>query len=579
MSEWITDSQDEQNFEGLLRDADQIHIPIFQRSYVWRQKQLSELLADIDQVRSEVEETQFMGAIVAYEKPRSGNTVGRMRALEIVDGQQRILTLYIFVMAVVECIAPIDKEEALELVREYLLLAPRRGLDINTRVVPAFADRSQFRIIWDRINSPSVLQSELSEMQLHLPPPSGEADGDLVTQYYRILRHLRAESHADLDEAGNFLRETVAVVTRHLSFVHLKLTDASAATKIFERLNFRGVKVGVVDLVRNEIFASLADNQIKAQRIFDHVWRPFEEAFVGRAEYFFFPYCLIQDSNTRKSELFMQLRASWKGLTPEQMIKDMKPLQGPFLAIDQTGHQPGSKEISKRLERLVRLRRPASIYPYVMSMLLAFEDASITEKTVVDLLDALESFLVRRAIVGLEPTGLHAVFKGLWLQMKKHTVSEFKRQIKIRPTIQWPNDADVRGAVEKRALGRANICSYLLVEYDRDMKGDNPPLSPTIEHVLPQTLSEDSEWANLFTKEQHKQMKDLLANVVPLSSPLNSSLQDSPYSVKKTRYKKESMFTTPRDLASKWSSWGPKSIEQRSKILAEWAVFRWSQSL
>ncbi|MFJ3523362.1 DUF262 domain-containing protein [Pseudomonas sp. NPDC090203] len=579
MSEWITDSQDEQNFESLLRDADQIHIPIFQRSYVWKSKQLSELLADIDQVRSEVEETQFMGAIVAYEKPRRGNTVGRMRALEVVDGQQRLLTLYVFVMAVVECIAQFDKEEAFELVQEYLLLSPRRGLDINTRIVPAFADRSQFRVIWDRINSPSVLQDELAELQLHLPPPSGEADGDLVGQYYRILRHLKAESQVDPDEASEYLRETVGIVTRNLSFVHLKLTDASAATKIFERLNFRGVKVGVVDLVRNEIFSSLAEDPAKAQRVFDHVWRPFEEAFGDRAEAFFFPYCLIHDSNTKKSELFMQLRASWRGRTPEQMISDMKPLQGPFLAIDQTGHQPKSKEISKRLERLVRMRRPASVYPYVMSMLLAYENSSVAEKTVVSLLDALESFLVRRAIVGLEPTGLHAVFKGLWTQMKKHDVAEFKRQIKVRPTIQWPSDGEVVAAVEKRALARANICGYLLVEYDRDLKGDNPPLVPTIEHILPQTLDDDSEWAKRFSKEQHKHMKDLLANVIPLSSPLNSSLQDSSYAVKKDRYKKESMFTTPRDLASRWSSWGPKSIGQRSEVLAEWAVARWSDSL
>jgi hypothetical protein len=579
MSEWITDSQDEQSLEGLLRDADQIHIPIFQRSYVWKQKQLSELLVDIDQVRSEVEKTQFMGAIVAYEKPRRGNTVGRMRALEIVDGQQRILTLYIFVMAVVECFSAVDKDEAVELVREYLLLTPRRGLEINTRVVPAFADRSQFRVIWDRINSPAVLQNELKDLQPHLPPPSGEVDGDLVNQYNRILKHLKLESPADPDEQGVYLRETLVVLTRHLSFVHLKLTDASAATKIFERLNFRGVKVGVVDLVRNEIFASLAGDPIEAQRIFDHVWRPFEDAFDGRAEYFFFPYCLIQDSNTKKSELFVQLRASWRGLSPQRMIEIMKPLQRPFMAIDQTGHHPGSKEISKRLDRLVRLRRPASIYPFVMSMLQAHSESVIAEKTVVELLDALESFLVRRAIVGLEPTGLHAVFKGLWLQMKKHTVSEFKRQIKVRPTIQWPSDSDVRNAVVKRPLGRANICSYLLVEYDRGLKGDNPSSLPTIEHVLPQTLDDNSDWAKIFSKDQHKQMKDLLANVVPLSSPLNSSLQDSLYSVKKNRYKKESMFTTPRELASKWPSWGPKSIEQRSNLLADWAVVRWAHSV
>ncbi|VVO77560.1 DUF262 domain-containing protein [Pseudomonas fluorescens] len=579
MSECITDSQDEQSFEVLIRDVDQIHVPIFQRSYVWKQKQLDELFTDIDQVKSEVEEIQFMGAIVAYDKPRSGKVVGRLRTLEIVDGQQRVLTLYIFVMAIVECIAPLDKEEAFELVREFLLLTPRRGLEINTRIVPAFADRSQFRVIWDRINSPGILQLELEDLPPHLPPPSGEAGGDLVNQYHRILRYIKRELPQDGSEQLECLRETLGIVTRKLSFVHLKLNDASAATKIFERLNFRGVKVGIVDLVRNEIFSSLAGDPLETQRVFDHVWRPFESAFEGRSESFFFPYCLIQDSNTKKSELFVQLRSSWKGLTPQKMIGHMKPLQQPFMAIDQTGFHPDSEAISKRLERFVRMRRPSSIYPFVMSMLKSHSDSLITESLVLGLLDALESFLVRRAIVGLEPTGLHALFKGLWSQMKKHTVVEFKKQIASRPTIQWPSDADVRAAIAKRNLANANICPYLLVEYDRSLKGDNPSSVSTIEHILPQFYDEDSDWALLFSKEQHKQMKDLLANIIPLSSPLNSSLQDGAYSIKKDRYQKESMFRTPRDLAKQWAKWSPKSIEQRSKILADWAVSRWDQSL
>lgn len=579
MSECITDSQDEQSFEVLLRDADQIHVPIFQRNYVWKQKQFEELLTDINLVRSEVEEIQFMGAIVAYEKPRSAGTVGRMRALEIVDGQQRVLTLYIFVMAIVECFASVDKEEAMELVREFLLLTPRRGLEINTRIVPAFADRSQFRVIWDRINSPGILQAELEDIPPYLPPPSGDAFGDLVNQYNRILKYLNSELPQDDEERVDYLREILAVITRHLSFVHLKLNDASAATKIFERLNFRGVKVGIVDLVRNEIFASLANDPIETQQVFDHVWRPFEAAFQGRSESFFFPYCLIQDSNTKKSELFTQLRSSWKELSPQKMIEHMKPYQQPFMAIDQTGYHSSSVEVSKCLERLVRLKRPSSVYPFVMSMLKAHADSLISESLVVGLLNALESFLVRRAIVGLEPTGLHAVFKGLWMHMKKHTVAEFKRQISNRPTIQWPSDADVSAAILKRQIAKANICGYLLVEYDRSLKGDNPSSVSTIEHILPQSYDEGSEWASLFSKEQHKNMKDLLANVIPLSSPLNSSLQDAPYSTKRMRYQKESMFTTPRNIAGAWTKWNPKSIEQRSKILVDWAISRWDQSL
>lgn len=579
MSEWITDSQDEQTFEGLLRDADQIHVPIFQRSYVWKQKQLDELLTDINQVRSEVEESQFLGAIVAYEKPRIGNTVGRMRALEIVDGQQRILTLYIFVMAIVECFAAIDKEEAVEVVREYLLLTPRRGLEINTRIVPAFADRSQFRVVWDRINSPEILQHELEDLSPHLPPPSGNSDGELVNQYSRIIKHLKREMPRDPVEQFAYLRQIVSVVTQHLTFVHLKLNDASAATKIFERLNFRGVKVGIVDLVRNEIFSSLADNPIETQKVFDHVWRPFESTFEGRSESFFFPYCLILDSNTKKSELFVQLRTSWRSLTPQKMIEHMLPYQLPFMAIDKSGYYPKSAPISVRLDRLIRMKRPASIYPYVMSMLKSHSDSTVTEAAVIDLLDALESFLVRRAIVGFEPTGLHALFKGLWSQMKETTVAEFKRQVGSRPTIQWPSDTEVKSAISKRALAKANICSYLLVEFDKSLKGDNPALPSTIEHVLPQTYDDKSAWATIFSKEQHKQMKDLLANVIPLSSPLNSSLQDSTYEVKKVRYRKESMFTTPRHLADQWSVWEPNSIEQRSSELADWVVKRWQHSL
>ncbi|HCO61576.1 MAG TPA: hypothetical protein DIT58_15465, partial [Porticoccaceae bacterium] len=144
MAECITDSQDEQNMDDLLRDADQVHIPIFQRAYVWKKKQLEELLTDIEQVVSEVEDTQFLGAVVAYEKPRIGKISGRLKALAVVDGQQRLLTLHIFVMAIAQCMAAIDKEEAFEIVRAYLLLAPRKGMEVNTRVVPAFVDRSQF---------------------------------------------------------------------------------------------------------------------------------------------------------------------------------------------------------------------------------------------------------------------------------------------------------------------------------------------------------------------------------------------------------------------------------------------------
>ena len=575
MSEWITDSQDEQTLEELLRDADQIHIPIFQRSYVWKQKQFEELCQDIRLVREEIEDSQFLGAVVSYERPRQTEVVGRLRAIAVVDGQQRLLTLYIYVMAIVEVLAPLDDEDASEIVQEFLLLPSRRGLDVNTRVVPSYADRNQFRILWDRINSPNVLQRNLQRNPPRPPAPSGETTGDLEKQYKRMINHIRKFSPRGEDERIEYLRQLLGYVTRHMTFVHLKLNDASSATKIFERLNFRGVRVGIVDLVRNEIFSRVSDNPGEAHRLFHDVWEPFEAQFNGNSEGFFFPYCLIHNSNTKKSEIFIQLREIWNGLSPQEIVEHMKPFQSPYMAIESTSNVPESAVLSAQLLRFNRIKRPSVTYPFLMRLLNAFSLGEKSENECLSILKGVEIFLVRRSIVGFEPTGLHALFKSLWNELHDFSSRGFAAIVETKPTIQWPTENEVRNAVLARPLAKAKICKFLLREYDSSLPGDIVNEEPSIEHILPQSYNSSSPWAQAFNNEQHKKLKDTLANIIPLSIPLNSSLQASEFSVKRNRYAVESMFVTPRKLAEEYEEWTPESINDRALLLIDWILETW----
>lgn len=575
-SPMITDSQDEQTLEELFRDADQVQVPIFQREYVWTANEFDQLLADIELIRSGQEKSQFLGAIVSYANKRENLPIGRLRTLSIVDGQQRILTLYIFMIAIVESLARLGKkDEAFDIVRDYLLIPTRRGLDVNTRIFPAFADISQFRVICDKINTPEVLQDYLQNTPIYPPPPSGKSSGNLLSQYNRIYKFLQKEMENNSPQKSEFLVEIFDIIVRKLSFVHLLLNDASGANKIFERLNFRGRRVGTIDLVRNEIFTGLIDKPVEAQKIFNSVWNPFVSRFNGHSDAFFFPYCLIHNSNTTKSDIFTQLRSIWNSWNPELVVNHMTRFQTPFMSIDSTGVFLDQVEISKRLDRFIRMKRPSSIYPFVMSMLDARSEEIITSKQCTNLLDALESFLVRRAILGFEPTGLHALFKGLWGQLLTYSIDEFKQKISEKPTIQWPNDNEFKDAIKTRALAKAKICNYLLVEYELDLPGDNPPSPPTIEHILPQSYDITGEWAKIFTKEDHKKFKDTWANLVPLSVPLNSSLQAASYPIKKDKYKDESMFITPRRIADDYLVWNPSTISQRAEVLCDWAINRW----
>jgi len=575
MNDWITDSQDELSFDELIRDVDQIHIPIFQRSYVWKKREFDYLIHDIEQIENEIESSQFLGAVVAYERPRVRNIVGRMRIMDLVDGQQRMLTLYIFIMAIIERMADHDKEFAAEVAQEYLLLSQRRGLEINTRIVPSLNDRKQFSVLWNRLNSPEIISEQLLNNPPKLPISSGDENGDLLKQYIRIMKYIN-NAIAKSDDVLNHLRNLLEIVARKLTFVHLKLNDASVAMKIFERLNFRGVKVGIVDLVRNEVFSRVGNEPDRALSLYQDTWKPFVNNFQSREDAFFFPYSLIHNNNVKKSELFTELREMWNGKNPNQIIEHMIPFQVPFMAIDYGTQGEFSQEIDILTDNLYRFKCPSAIYSFIIKLLFEFKNENISEEDTLNILKHTESFLVRRAIIGFEPTGLHALYKSLWQDISSNPTAEFINEIiESKPTIQKPNNDELKDAIKTRPLAKTRICPYLLIEYDKSLPGDTPNEDLTIEHVLPVSYDESNVWSENFTLAEHKLLRDTWANIIPLSMPLNSSLQRSAYNIKKERYLIESMFVSARNFATSFDEWTPVKLMMRAEELCNWAINRW----
>ena len=56
---------------------------------------------------------------------------------------------------------------------------------------------------------------------------------------------------------------------------------------------------------------------------------------------------------------------------------------------------------------------------------------------------------------------------------------------------------------------------------------------------------------------------------------MNTSVSNKPYSEKKERYRKDSMFKSARVFADKIADWTPERLEKRAVELADWAVKRW----
>ncbi len=77
---------------GKLIKDHQLAVPIYQRPYAWEEKNIDDLFGDIHEAISNNENEYFLGTIVLSEKENSNE-------LEIVDGQQRIASILIFLSA------------------------------------------------------------------------------------------------------------------------------------------------------------------------------------------------------------------------------------------------------------------------------------------------------------------------------------------------------------------------------------------------------------------------------------------------------------------------------------------------
>lgn len=576
----FTDVPEESSFYDLVAGDNVLQIPLFQRPYMWKQSHLNGLFQDLETLAEIDDAAVFMGIIVSYAR---GSGPGRPPTWMIVDGQQRVSTIYLGIMAAVELAAKAgDLDWAADTMGRYLLVRPMSGLTTNTKLVPSYRDRQQFGQIWKNISAiKNFATHNLVSANAPRPPAaSGPESGAMTAQYARI----RTRLGRGFREYGlEWLSNTVDDLANRLSLVSIALRDPTVAPKIFERLNYGAEPITVADLVRNEVFARSNDDPDKALSLFQDRWEPFVAKFKDSSadlNRFLFPYALSSNPNIRKADLFSNLRDQWDSYeSPSEIIDDLELYQPAYIALANGAQfEAGSKELNDKIDRLYRAGRPSSIYPFMLNVLRAFESQEISELTTLGVFDAVESFLFRRAILGIEPTGLHAVFKGLWQELTEGssdinealTPANIRTEIQSRATVAWPSNKEFKAAILTAPLYRRKIASFAIREYEMSLEGETPSDDHQIEHVAPQKPTD--EWKAAIA-EGYEDLVHTWANLLPLTPTMNPEAGQSAFEKKKEFYKK-SMFASARQL-SEFQDWNAETLADRAEKIANWALERW----
>jgi hypothetical protein len=574
----LTNNSDETDVNRLLSGDTIFSIPFFQRPYKWKMERVEQLHDDILRAIDD-DDLHFLGALIVHGRKSNPS---EPNLYDVIDGQQRITTLFLYLCAVVKVLADAGElDEAEALFQKYIII-PRNIKNVsNLKIHSCKEDRCQMNhVITDMLANKKFAEKLGDQSKLKPLPNTGKDRGRLRSNYKKILRLLDDQ----LTKNGiQMLREIYKAVLSSISLVQIDVFSPENGPKIFDSLNSKQEPMTIGDLIRNEIFSKVAsENTETLEEIDEHNWQPFYKKFEegnkqNLFENYFFPYGLIKNHNLKKSEVFHYLRQEWKNIEdPSMIIEDLSKYQNAFIDfVSGSNLQEHSTEISALIRNFHLFGAPGSVVPFALRLSNSIKENVLSAREAKEVLEVVESFLIRRALCQLEPTGLHAVFKRLWSDCNsKPTKDSVIAKIKSHKTVPWPNDDEVIMALTtKNGYYGASITPYFLFSYDKSQGGDTPENKGQMEHVLPQKPTK--EWKRDFSDEEIGEYLGSIGNLVLLSPRMNSGLSNKSFEEKRKIYKTDSHYKSTRVFAEKYEVWTPKEISSRSKELAKWAVKRW----
>lgn len=301
----LTSNAAEADISSLISGKSLFEIPYFQRPYRWNAKRIGSFQKDLLSLLDDESSSHFFGAVIMHGRhgPPSDPT-----RYEVIDGQQRITTLYLHLAAGVKVLVDLDRmDEAFAYVQSHMALVERMVKQgSNFKLQPCKEDRNQLNAVIVDLCENQVFSNLLGDFKPKMLTNTGAADGRLFKNYNLAKAFFQNQAaSSSVDQVISILDAMLERVT----VVQIEVLDPTSGPKIFDRLNARQEPMTVGDLIRNEIFArvsSLSPAQI--DYIDETEWQPFYKQFVradGTSvfEGYLFPYALTSDPNLNKAEV------------------------------------------------------------------------------------------------------------------------------------------------------------------------------------------------------------------------------------------------------------------------------------
>ena len=548
-------------FSDIMSNNRRYIVPPFQRDYSWEDEQWEELWEDIEQMQqSQIQ--HFMGYLVLQTEDG--------KSFQIIDGQQRITTVSIIILAVLKTLQAlvddqIDKkaneQRIEEYKRTYIGVFDSITLTTSPKLVLNRHNNQHFRAMVERLEVPTRRRLTKTNRALN--------------RAFEFFVNKLSQKKKD----GRTLATLVGNIADGLLFTAITVKDDLNAYTVFETLNARGVHLATPDLLKNYLLSTFASHPAfyTDENLDDFAgrWQIIIEQ-LGETEFtnFLRSHRGMTNPLPHKRELYRLLRREID--TAEKVIPYLEKLEdrAPVYAALQEPHDDFWKEREGRyiqarphLEalKLFGIKTP-------LSLLMAGYERFLPQEFI-KLLNCIEVLTLRyNVICNLATNDQERMYNITANQLINEDLSLQEVMDRLRPI--YPHDIEVRQRFGDKSMPsrRSNKkIMFLLREIEMHLSG-RAPQNLTLEHVLPYNPEDD--WQAYFGRETYENAIDRLGNMALL--PSNQNMGQEVFEQKR-EILQASEFRINRHIAE-YPEWNMNCLEEHQRWLAKQATAVWKIS-
>lgn len=563
-------------------------VPDYQREYVWTDKEVHQLLDDIDeQIDGGTAREYFIGTVLVSPTDQKNH-------YEVIDGQQRLTTFFLLLCALKHLFQGEPQRQTVSGLISTSYTDSDGETQTSLKLEPRYENAGE--VVTKLVDLDADPQAVRAGIQSSGIASFGSLE-KLVNAYSTLYRYLKDnyDSPAKLKKYWGYLANNVV-------FIQIS-TDVSSALKIFETINERGVGLNPMDLLKNLLFTQVKHAQFtQLKDEWKKITKPLEkekEKPLRFLRYFLMANYVIKndrgDAVVREDEIYdwfvdkeNAALCDYAGKPFEFVRKVIRNVEH-YLAFSNGLGNDGKPSLA--MDSLKRLAGGAFSLHYVLLLAAASFPKPLFDHFVVQ----LESFLFYYIFTKTPTKDLERSFSQ-WadeLRAIAGATDLVKQKVQLNAFVADRFDTNMADKSQELvdALRRFTLHSmqqyrtrYLLARLTQHVEmafsglrtpGSLEPFTNLeIEHILPNKPEADlrDKWATENSGTAYDDYKNRLGNLTLLEKPINIVAGNDFYTVKQVEYRKSGNYLTRSlvELTSVGQNTSISRINEKLKAFPVW---------